>query len=72
MQRKSKNMKKGWKEISWTDCHECGQNPVEVFTEEPENESVWDGDKARCPDCKQHGGCSVDEDGAFIIWESEH
>jgi hypothetical protein len=63
-------MKKEWKLINWGDeCPECGSS-VEVLTNCKETNKAYDGDEARCTDCKLEGWVSADET-AYINWKED-
>lgn len=67
-----------WKPWAFDECPHCGSDAVEVFTTCKGEGLAWDGDKARCSECKcpGHVSCTGDDlDGeserAVIAWHDE-
>jgi len=60
-----------WKPIDWDECSRCGRSPILAFTD-ARDDLVGDGDSAKCPNCGQLGGCSVDDTGAWISWDDQN
>ena len=61
-------MKAKWKTITFDECPECGNN-VEVLSEHPKDDWVYDGEDARCVDlkCGQKGVTNCDGEGGARI-----
>lgn len=61
---------KAWKPFEDT-CLHCGSE-AEVFTDSDKPLTAYDGDEARCPECKCPGWVTVDSPTeAYIEWHDE-
>ena len=56
------------------DCDNCGSE-AEVLTRSGDDETAYDGDEARCTECKSLGAIAIDDGGtdgetpcAYIDW----
>lgn len=63
-------VQKEWKRYDGAVCLKCGSTP-EVLTKSTKNDWVYDGEKARCPECGLEGQVETDGECADIYWDDD-